>query len=436
MKKFKMKKLLYLMLGLLIIGNLSYSEQEDEFSEGVGVETEVVSEDPVSVENPEHTENPKPAEEPEHVEEPESVEESGIERPVLNFVTDKGSFNTSNVTSESSTLGSSIRNDTTTVNEIEDKEVEDEDSEPSSTEESVEEASGGSAESEEKVEEHEDVVEANGVSGEETSEMEEESAKKSEIKDYSNYLNYHDKSINYNFDEGFYINGRLARTFNELKDEDSETLKSFDKAKLHGKLNLGYNYKFDKDLKVGLFGEYDRQILNHVMAGVNVKYKDILGFVRYRAVLGDSHNLVNHNVDAYVKYSHLLKEYDKFRLSIGLGGYLSYQTKAKLTEDLMIKDRVQLFGDLEFKGNYAIDKTSNVYAIPSIKLGLNTRELYNVKTNELEAVYNNDSLVYSLTLGYNKTFKEGLTVKTEIIGRGNESKQFRVKGNFGLSYNW
>lgn len=248
--------------------------------------------------------------------------------------------------------------------------------------------------------------------------------KKVNLKDYEKYSNmfsYSNKDIVNSFDKDVYINLGAGKNISKLKNSI-------------GLINLGFNKKVLKDVKVGGFIGYEKDNAHQIYVGVNAKYKeDLQGFIRYR--LANYKKIFNHNIDTYVKYNKENKINDKLNIISSLGIYLSYSSDVNIDEQVKLNKRLLAFVDLETKLDYKINEY-NIYLIPSIKLGYDKSVLEDKVFNDNKLLVNNNYIIYSLTTGLNKKFNNNILVDLNLNINGNNNSNLKFKTNLGLGYTY
>lgn len=241
------------------------------------------------------------------------------------------------------------------------------------------------------------------------------------LKEYEKYLtlfNYNNIDIVNNFNEKTYFNINLGKS---------------DLNKLSGGVNAGFNLDVYKDLKVGAFIEYEKNMVNQISIGTNLKYKEGIVMLRYR--LAEYNKLFNHNIDIYGRYTKEFKVLDNLKVIPSSGIYISYSLPLYIDNKVKLDKKITVLGDIETKINYNV-KGIDLYLTPILKFGYSGSKIIdkNYSDNILTGGY--DYFVYGLNSGIEKSFDNGLITKFNILLNGNEKNIFRVKSNFGLGYNW
>lgn len=251
-------------------------------------------------------------------------------------------------------------------------------------------------------------------------------------------LNYRDVSIVNKFNDNFYFDVYLNKSFTTLigsilKNDRLYALDLF----MGGQ--LGFNIDVTKNIKVGGFLEYMNKGLNHISLGANVKgniddIHSILGFARYRLALSKSieskEKLLNHNFDVYVRYNANIKKGD-ITLMPKIGLYLSYLDKVRLDTNVELKSRLMAITDIGAELSYQ-NGPNRVYVEELIKFTLNDKFVV-YQTNLQNNIHVKDYQLFEFIsrIGWEYTvnnYKFGLN--TEINHNGN------FKMGVSNSYNW
>lgn len=251
-------------------------------------------------------------------------------------------------------------------------------------------------------------------------------------------LNYRDVSIVNKFNDNFYFDVYLNKSFTTLigsvlKNDRLYALDLF----MGGQ--LGFNIDVTKNIKVGGFLEYMNKGLNHISLGANVKgnidnIHSILGFARYRLALGKTieskEKLLNHNFDVYVRYNANIKKGD-ITLMPKIGLYLSYLDKVRLDTNVELKSRLMAITDIGAELSYQ-NGPNRVYVEEFIKFTLNDKFVV-YQTNLQNNIHVKDYQLFEFIsrIGWEYTvnnYKFGLN--TEINHNGN------FKMGVSNSYNW
>ncbi|WP_156299746.1 hypothetical protein [Streptobacillus canis] len=202
---------------------------------------------------------------------------------------------------------------------------------------------------------------------------------------------------------------------------------------LIAKVNAGFNIDVIKDIKVGGFLEYNKDIAHHFSIGTNFKHKDGLSFIRYRLAIYNK--MFNHNIDIYGKYMKEINILKDLTVTPSIGLYLSYSNKVELDKKVMLNQRFIALGDLEAKLNYHIYGI-DFYISPLLKFGYNGAILLEKANQKNKLNIGRDYFVYGLNAGLNKSFDNGVVLKFNLGANSNEKLDVKLKSDLGIAYNW
>ncbi|WP_067141079.1 BspA family leucine-rich repeat surface protein [Oceanivirga salmonicida] len=208
--------------------------------------------------------------------------------------------------------------------------------------------------------------------------------------------------------------------------------KKLDGANIIGGVQIGANHEIKKDLILGGFAEYQNKVSHNVALGINVKYKDFLGFARYRIATKDSK--LNHNVDIYGRYSKLFK-INKLELEPRLGVYLTYSSKVKLAENVDLKARVGVIGETSLLVAYNINR-AKIYVEPKLAFGYNDQKIVQTNLESNEHKIKRSYVDYSLRLGAKYKFINNVSLDGDINVKGDMNKNIKVGTRIGVAYSW
>ncbi len=257
---------------------------------------------------------------------------------------------------------------------------------------------------------------------------------KIDLKKYTKYADafyYTDTTIADRVNENTFFDVNFSKSLVNVL-QDIVDGKKLDGANIIGGIQLGGNYEVKKDLVLGGFAEYQNKVAHNIALGMNVKYKDFLGFTRYRIALKDSK--VNHNIDVYARYSKVFN-FDKVELEPKVALYLTYSSKVKLDENVELKARVGVLGETALLVAYNIDR-AKIYVEPKLAFGYNNQNIVqtNVKDNEHKIV--RSYVDYSLRLGAKYKFANNVSIDGDINIKGDMNRNIKMGARIGAAYSW
>lgn len=194
-------------------------------------------------------------------------------------------------------------------------------------------------------------------------------------------------------------------------------------------VQIGTNHNISKYVKMGVFFEYNNDYLDSYSIGISnhiEKSNNVLkSIVRYRA-LTDYSNILNHNIDAYIKYGYGTTN-DNFSISGNIGFLTNYSFKTKIENNIELDDVFRFRFDFSTILKYDFLSIEPVFSIrTSTKQFLRETDVYfnerlvedkslekydfKVKIELDKEVSKNVSLRANLEGGLNKYLKFGLGI--------------------------
>ncbi|WP_156285910.1 coiled-coil domain-containing protein [Oceanivirga salmonicida] len=244
---------------------------------------------------------------------------------------------------------------------------------------------------------------------------------------YIDAFEYDDTSIIDYVDNDIYIVPKLGyyNVLNRIQNKD----------KLVGSVQIGVSHSLPtkKDLKLGGFFEYDRQIANNYAVGLTLKYRNVKAFTRYR--LAEYNKKLNHNLDIYVEYKNKFNISDNFYLEPRINTFFNFSGKVKLDENVYLDNRIAMNYKVGLKMAYTKNNLL-VFVEPDFVLGFKQQGLYKEGENKKEFYGAKSYIAANVNLGVEYKFKKGVKILMHNIFSANNSISLKYETKFGIGYDF
>ncbi|WP_156299173.1 hypothetical protein [Streptobacillus canis] len=247
-----------------------------------------------------------------------------------------------------------------------------------------------------------------------------------EVKFINAYIDT-DTSITDRIDENVYVNIDVTKWLNSNR-MGTQGFNDF-----APELNIGVNGSI-KDVKLGAFAGYQNENAHQVQVGLNVKYKEYKGFVRYRAALKEL--ALNHNVDVYNKYEKDIQVLEDLTITPGVGLLVGISSPSKVSKARSLTTGFNVSGDIDTKIKYDIKKIdASLITKPYGSIGYAQQAVYENQSPNNKIKIGELIFKYGIDLTFDKHFnKFGLS--TSLGAGGNHKGAFNIKAGIGMKYDW